>query len=168
MSFKTGKWLAIIAVVIVILFIALAAIGYEWLNGNSGTNPQYTTITAAVHVIDLSTGASAPNVPVYFVVGNPNGTRVWEQNQSGTTNSDGYVQFSANYTFKPGDTVYLGASIDQMFLTSDFQNRKFDGSGEAGMWDSFSYDLVKYSQGASNASINAMITVDNATGEMTG
>jgi hypothetical protein len=37
MSFKTGKWLAIIAVFIVILVIALAAIGYEWLNGNSGT-----------------------------------------------------------------------------------------------------------------------------------
>jgi hypothetical protein len=166
MSFKTGKWLAIIAVVVVILALALAVIVYELHNGNSGTNPQYTIISTAVHVIDPSTGASVPNVPVYFVVGNPGGTSVWEQNQSNTTDSDGYVQFSADYTFKAGDNVYLGASTNQAFLLSDFQGRKFDGSGEAGTWDNFSYDLVKYSQGTSNATINAMISVDNTTGKM--
>jgi len=154
------------AVVVVILALALAVIVYEWHNGNSGTNPQYTIITTAVHVIDPSTGASIPDVPVYFMVGNPNGASVWEQNQSNTTNSDGYVQFSADYTFKPGDTVYLGSSTDQSFLTSDFQGRKFDGSAEAGTWDYFSYDQVKYSQGTSNATINVMISIDNTTGKM--
>jgi hypothetical protein len=165
-SFKSANWLAMISVVLLIVAITLAVSGCTWFNGNTGTKPQYTVITAAVQVTDPSANVSVPNVPVYFIACNPNGSSVWVQNQSATSDSDGWAQFSVDYTFKPGDTVYLGASTDKALLVSDYQSGKFDGSGETGMWDSFSYDLVKYSQGASNASINAMITIDNTTGKM--
>ncbi|WP_325378475.1 hypothetical protein [Methanocella sp.] len=159
-SFITSRWTLVI--VIVAACLAINGCICPWFDGNK---PQPTKVDAVVHVIN-ATGDSVPGVTVYFLSCIPHAADIGDQHLSDVTNEDGYVQFSTNYTFKEGDVLYLGASTDRSLLEADFAARNFGGQGKIGTWKAFSYDLVKYSQGAENASINVMMTVDKDTGKL--
>jgi hypothetical protein len=132
----------------VLIFFALLGIA-GWAITESGVLGNYppvnTSFVYQVQVFDVN-GTPVPDQKVYFIscLQKPAGwitptSYVDNDSEYGFTNKDGFVELdSINYTLYKNDAIWLGASLNETLLKSDYDHKTFKPGG-IGEWTHYEY-----------------------------
>ncbi len=138
---------------VIIFFVLVWIVG--WGLDESGIMGNYPPVNTSfiyqVTVLDLN-GSPVPDQKVYFTscLEKPAGwfnpaSYVNNGSTYGFTDKDGFVELdSINYTVTKNEIVWLGASMNETLLASDYNNKAFK-PGSIGEWTHYEYRNISSS-----------------------
>lgn len=159
----------------VFIFFALLWI-VGWGISESGIMGNYQPVNASfvyqVQVLDIN-GSPVPDQKVFFIscLQKPAGwfthtSYVNNGSEYGFTDKDGFVELdSINYTVTKNDIVWLGASLNETLLESDYNNKAFK-PGSIGEWTHYEYHNISSANDTGVSKFASNILIRSSDGKM--